>query len=235
MVNNIKTLEQINRQELENFINPISKDINSLADLKTIARIVVEHIFNKGKNKKSNESKNFTGAALEVFGTFCLKELSKLIDLNFKVDKEYLYDDTGEYDKIRLDDHVSLDGRYIVLQESRVWLDKPFCTLKYQVIEDFLFFEHSRAQLDKNIIFPILTICNDTLPITKKSRDHFLNSLLNEVGMPVINENGRQRVEIFSLSKGKRSDGYFSAGINYDDIESYIDLLYSHFNSYKND
>lgn len=195
---------------------------------------LLDFAFANGKGRSGTNSKTYTGPALEAFGLYCIEATQSFVGLdNAEINNDYIEDEDGEFDKIRLDLNVLLDGKLILMQESRVWLDKPFCTLKYQVIQDVVHLPHSRIKIDRDIIFPIITICCDVTDVTLATREHFFNMVLENSGLSQMTDYGEKRIDIFSLSAGTRSDGYFDAGMNFESVEKYIELLIAHFTHYK--
>ena len=150
-----------------------------------------------------------------------------------EINNDYIKDADGNFDKLRLDLNVLLNDKLILMQESRTWIDKPFCTLKYQVIQDVVYLPHSRAKIDRDIIFPIVTMCCDITDVTLATREHFFNMVLKNSNLSEETSYGGKRIDIFTLSPGKRADGYFDAGIDAASVEGYIELLIRHFSHYK--
>jgi len=44
---------------------------------------------------------------------------------------------------------------------------------------------------------------------------------------------GMNRINLFTLSAGRRADGYFDAGINETSVSEYVNMLVEHFGHYK--
>lgn len=195
---------------------------------------LLKFAFAKGKGRQGTNSKTYTGPALEAISGYCVSAARSLVGLDgATINDDYIEDPGGQFDKLRLDLNVILEGKLILMQESRVWLDKPFATLKYQVIEDIVYLPHSRAKIDDDIIFPVVTICCDITQVTRQTREHFFNMVLKAAGLPQKTNYGMDRVNIFTLSAGRRSDGYFDAGMDKQSIEKYITMLINHFAHYK--
>ncbi|MGR3915181.1 MAG: hypothetical protein OD918_11845 [Gammaproteobacteria bacterium] len=194
---------------------------------------LLEFTFAKGKGRRGTDSKTYTGPALEVVSEYCVQAAREFAGLHdAEINNDYLEDDSGKFDRLRLDLNVFLDGKLILMQESRVWIDKPFATLKYQVIEDIVYLQHSRAQIDVDIIFPIVTFCCDITEVTRATREHFFDMVLRKSKLPQKTGYGMNRINMFAISAGSRSDGYFDAGMNKPDIEKYVKMLVTHFAHY---
>lgn len=195
---------------------------------------LLEFFFKRGKGRARTNSKTYTGPALEEFCEYCVQTTLSFVGLSeTEINKDYINDDDKKFDKVRLDLNVVADSKIILMQESRVWIDKPFATLKYQVIEDIVYLPHSRAKIDKDIIFPIVAVCCDITEITRATREYFFDMVLKASGLSQTTSYGENRINIFALSAGKRSDGYFDAGMNKQSVHEYITMLIKHFTHYK--
>jgi len=195
---------------------------------------LLEFVFKHGKGRRGTNSKTYTGPALEAFSTYCVKAAAAHVGLHgISIDDDYIEDADNRFDRLRLDLNVTWNDKLILMQESRAWIDKPFLTLKYQVIEDIVYLPHGRAGLDDNIIFPIVTICCDITEITRATREYFFAMVLRSSELPQKTDYGMNRINLFTLSAGRRSDGYFDAGVNETSVREYVNMLVNHFGHYK--
>jgi len=195
---------------------------------------LLEVVFKHGKGRRGTNSKTYTGPALEAFSAYCVKAAATHVGLHdISIDDDYIEDADNRFDRLRLDLNVTWNDKSILMQESRVWIDKPFLTLKYQVIEDIVYLPHGRARLDDNIIFPIVTICCDITETTRATREHFFAMVLRSSELSQKTDYGMNRINLFTLSAGRRADGYFDAGINETSVSEYVNMLVTHFDHYK--
>ena len=225
------TLREIEVKELLlSHIGKLDGDIQTAGQLLANVLCLLRFLFEQGKGRTGTNSKNYTGPSLEVFCKYCVQQALKVAGLSSAVvNSEYIKDPKGKYDKLRLDLNVFVNGKLILMQESRVWIDKPFCTMKYQVIEDVIFLPHSRAHIASDIVFPIVAFCCDVTERTLSTREYFFNMVVKNTDLGQKTSYGADRIGIFQLSKGKRAGGYFNAGINEDNVAAYLDYLLVHF------
>lgn len=196
---------------------------------------LLKHICENGRNREGTNSKTYTGPALEVFSKYCVQTALNAAGIETaEMNDNYIEDQLGELDSLRLDLHVHYDGKIILAQECRAWMDKPFCTTKYQVIGDFVFLPHSRSVLSKNVVFPITTFCCDTSEKTIRTREKFLDMVLENSKMSQKNAWGCRRVSIFKFSTGKsRSNGGYFKGVDEREVKRYMEFLINHFKHFK--
>ena len=194
-------------------------------------------IFENGAERTGTNSKNYTGKSLEIFCKYCVLQVLQFVrprdpetdGHQVAVNTDYIKDEEKKFDDLRLDLNVFVDDKLILMQESRAWIDKPFCTLKYQVIEDVIYLPHSRAAIADDIIFPVVAFCCDVTERTLTTREFFLNMVLRNSALAEKTSYGAERVRIFQLSLGKRADGYFAKGIDEKSAAAYLEYLHEHF------
>ena len=231
MAKNKRTLRESQvKKLLLDHIGGLDGDIQTEDQLRGNVLDLLRFVFERGKGRDSTNSKNYTGRALEVFCEYCVEQAINLVGLSgAAVNNDYIKDQEDKYDSLRLDLNVFVNDKLILMQESRTWIDKPFCTMKYQVIEDVIFLPHSRARIASDIIFPIVAFCCDVTERTLSTREYFFNMVVDNADLGQKTSYGADRIGIFQLSKGKRADGYFNAGINEDNVAAYLDYLLVHF------
>ena len=199
-------------------------------ELQRGAMQLLEFLFKNGKGRTGTNSKNYTGKSLEMFCAHCVSQAIRVSGLRgAEVNADYIRDKEERFDDLRMDLNVFVGGKLVLMQESRAWVDKPFCTLKYQVIEDVIYLPHSRAVIADDIVFPVVAFCRDITERTLSTRDFFLNMVLRNSSLQEKTSYGGERVRMFQLSAGKRADGYFNAGINEADVAAYLACLHEHF------
>lgn len=195
---------------------------------------LLKHICENGRDREGTNLKNYTGPALEVFSKHCVQSALSIAGIeNAEMNNKYITDQFGELDRLRLDLHVHYNEKIILAQECRAWMDKPFCTTKYQVIGDFVFLPHGRSVISDDVVFPITTFCCDTSEKTIKTREKFLDMVLENSKMSQENSWGSRRVAIFKFSTSTRGkDGYF-AGVDEREVKRYMEFLINHFKHFK--
>jgi hypothetical protein len=213
-------------------------NINSKEDVLKSFIQIVENTFRHGAGKRNVDLRVYTGPSLELIGEYairlCLKSL-KVNETRFQINQSYIKDDF--YDNLRLDEHLIIDGTYIMMQEDRAWVDKPFANMKYQVAQDIFTLNYSSVKFWSELIIPILCYSYDITEKTFTTRDFVFKRTLNCEGVSEYNKFGEYRIKFFNISgNGRDSYGdYFSNGFSYKECESYIDCIYNHINNFVND
>ena len=149
--------------------------------------------------------------------------------MDYELNQKYLKDPFDkDMDGLRLDDHLIIDGKIIVMGESRAWVDKPFYLMKAMAIQQILLLPHGKNNTIEDVIFPILTFAYDVTEKTKYTMD----KTMELVGI----SNYTSRVLLFNLSGYGRKPkiGYFTRGYSEQECAGYVSCVYKHLEKYKN-
>lgn len=178
----------------------------------------VKDIFDNGVGLRKTELKKYTGDNLQVLSTFAINKIATLRfgPNNYRLDGNYIKDPTGVYQSERLDDHLWYNNKIIMAGESRAWIDKPFATLKYGVVNSFVSMDHTINVSHPDIFFPFLTFAFDI----KKETFATLNYIYSKFS---------DKIKIYNLSGNKRDSkkDYFYRGYSESECERYIFDMYN--------
>jgi hypothetical protein len=194
---------------------------------------LVESFYKNGEGLRSTPLKNYTSGDGDHDGFEGLVDQlieSVFISLGFEKER---YAINGDYfnppdeqkevwDPQRMDHHVWIDGKCVLVVESRAWIDKPFMTLKRAVVRNFMELPYVRDKLHDNVKFAFVGLAIDT-----KER---LWSTLN------VTQGHGDRIEKFKMSPHRRGYGggnYFDHGINQEEICRLSRFLVEHLGSFK--
>lgn len=231
------TNKQKARQEAESWIVPDYKNlkIKSKKDVISIFTSMVGKVFTKGSGLRGVDLKIFTGPTLEILGENALKMVCIALNIPFdSINQNYLKH--SEYDNLRLDDHLIINSKIPIMQEDRAWIDKPFASLKWSVIQDIMILPHGKENVIDDVIFPLLCYSYDVTPKTLNTRNYIFETVLESQNINSKTSYGCNRIKLFNLSGNKRNSrgDYFSKGYSAEEIEKYINYIYNHMELYKN-
>ncbi len=157
--------------------------------------------------------------AIEVYG---LKD-------RCKVNGDYFIDSDSnkqnapdrEFDNQRMDNHVWIDDKVVILEENRAWIDKPFYTLKRGVVKCFMELPHTKRYLSDDVIFLFTSLAKDVTPITKSTLD-------------IVMGYGEKIVEVNMSGRPRRAEkgNYFSDGYDKNELDNYVETLCGVFAKY---
>jgi hypothetical protein len=187
-------------------------------ELKEIFEQKVMEVFTNGVGLRGTALKNYTGKKLAELSRFAVESVCDIIlgENKWIVNGDYIHDESGYFDSQRLDDHIWFNGKIVMVGESRAWMDKPFCNMKYGVINTFLTLPHTARVTHPKAFFPILTFAYDVTEQTFNSMNYSYR--LND------------RVKFYNLSGNKRNSkkDYFYRGYSKIECDRYIDDLCNH-------
>ena len=131
-------------------------------------------------------------------------------------------DEDGVYDSQRMDNHIWIDGKVVIVEENRAWIDKPFYTLKRAVVKAFMEVPSVKKHLSDDVKFMFTSLARDVTPKTKSTSD-------------VVFKYGDRIVESNFSGHPRRatSYNYFDNGVDYSELENYIKLLCEVFEKYE--
>jgi hypothetical protein len=204
--------------KLKNIFTTTLSPIMTCEELKIIFKEKVNAVFINGVGLRSTTLKNYTGKELSILSRFAVESVSNIIlgKNNWVINGDYINDENGYFDSQRLDDHIWYNGKIVMLGESRAWMDKPFCYMKYGVINTFLTLPHTARVTHPKAFFPILTFAYDVTEQTFNSMNYSYRL--------------HDRVKFYNLSGHKRNPkaDYFYRGFSQIECDRYIDDLCNH-------
>jgi hypothetical protein len=126
-----------------------------------------------------------------------------------------------EHDNQRLDNHVWIDGKVVILEENRAWMDKPFYQLKRCVVKCFMELPHTQKKLSDDVLFIFTTLAKDVTPITKSTMDTVMG-------------HGEKIVEFNLSGRPRRTKkcNYFDEGYSTDELNKYVETICGVFAKY---
>ena len=126
-----------------------------------------------------------------------------------------------EYDNQRMDNHVWIDGKVVILEENRAWIDKPFYTLKRGVVKCIMELPHTKRNLSDDVIFLFTSLAKDVTPITKSTLDTVMGY-------------GEKIVEFNISGRPRRPDkgNYFDGGYSESELNKYVETICGVFAKY---
>lgn len=190
----------------------------TIEELKEQFKQKVELVFTEGIGLRRNNLKKYTGKHLAILSRFAVENVCNIVfgENNWVVNGDYIHDENGYFDSQRLDDHIWYKNKIVMVGESRAWMDKPFCNMKYGVINTFLTLPHTATVTHPKAFFPILTFAYDVTQQTFHSMDYSYRLY--------------DRVKFYNLSGHKRDSkaDYFYRGFSESECNNYIDDMYNH-------
>lgn len=212
--------------------------MNKVNEVKDFAHKLVGKWFDEAPSGQGTILKNYTSGDGSNVGFEYITEsiLNKAIEVyglkkRCEVNGKYFIDcDCGKqtckcpdkkYDNQRMDNHVWVDGKVVILEENRAWIDKPFYTLKRGVVKCFMELSHTKKHLTDDVIFLFTSLAKDVTPITRSSLDTVMGY-------------GDKIVEINISGQPRRSDkgNYFSNGYDADELHKYVKTICGVFAKY---
>ena len=148
-------------------------------------------------------------------------ELYKLTKRS-KVNSKYFHDPEKKYESQRMDWHVWIDGKVVILEEDRAWLDKPFYTLKRNVVRAFMLLPYVKEKLHEDIVFIFHTLQRDVQDVTRNTRD-----MIDGYGEHIV------EVNLSGFTRKAQKYNYFDNGILIDELEKYVNKLCEVFEKYE--
>jgi hypothetical protein len=205
--------------------------MNKVNEVKDFAHKLIGKWFDDAPTGQGTTLKNYTSGdgdndGFEMKTELILNKAIEVYGLKDRcgVDGEYFIDCScgkqkckcpeKEYDNQRLDNHVWIDGKVVILEENRAWIDKPFYTLKRGVVKSFMELPHTKKHLTDNVIFLFTSLAKDITPITKSTMDNIMGY-------------GEKIVEINISGRGRRSEkyNYFDNGYDQDELNKYVETI----------
>jgi hypothetical protein len=182
--------------------------------------LILNEKFEEGSKLESTRS--FSGPALEHWCSLTIKLIiadlkEKYPNAQIEWGKGYIKSDHGGFSDERLDQHVTVNGKYVYLQEDRAWSDKPFYTLKRAVIRNIMI--SCASKLSSNVKYGIIGYSIDIKPEIIATCDYC--------------QGYGDRIELFSLTGRKRNKkvngkavNWYQTGYNEETVAKYIEYVY---------
>lgn len=209
----------------------------TVTDMRTVQQAfkqMVNNVFTHGVGKRGDDLRNYTGATLELLGELAIKLCCDTLEItNYTIDAGYLQH--PDYDDIRLDEHLWINGQLVLMQEDRAWVDKPFASMKYQVAQDLFTLPYNKVNnISSELIIPVLCYSYDVTDATFNTRDYQFKKTLEVENISVYNTYGDYRIQFFNIS-GHRRDArgdYFARGYSPEECDKYIHFIYTYLENY---
>ena len=242
MLNNIEDILDIgvsSKKVLDlNSNSFVRSDMNKYKLVLEYATEVVTEWFEEGKGLRGNYLRAFTAGnwidkknnlrhlgfegmtkkiidkALEVYN---------LIDRS-KVNADYFEGkiDNEEHESQRLDWHIWIDGKVVILEENRAWLDKPFYLQKRAVVRRFMILPYCKKHLVDDIVFIFHTLQRDI-----KEASHRTADLIDGYSENIVYCN------LSGMKRKAKKYNYFDNGVDYQELSNYVNTLCGVFKKYE--
>jgi len=216
-----------------NFV--VRSNMNKREKLLEYSKTLVTDWFKRGEGLRNVELKNYTSGDKKKgrqgkhigFEGITEKIINKGLDLynlkgRSKVNGEYFVDPNGVYDSQRMDNHIWIDNKVVLVEENRAWIDKPFYTLKRAVVKAFMEVPSVREHLSDDVKFVFTSLAKDVTSATKSTSDE-------------VFKHGDRIVESNFSGHPRRatSYNYFDNGVDYSELEKYVNILCEVFEKYE--
>jgi len=184
--------------------------------------------FSGGQGLRHVPLKNYTSGdhGEEGFESITNKVMHKALTvygLNDRCDinGDYFKDPSDVFDNQRMDNHVWIDGKVVIVEEDRALMDKPFYTLKRGVVKQFMELPHVKKDLSKNVKFIFSTLAISVSNSTRSTCDKIFKygDIISEV-----NFSGRSR---------NQTQNYFHKGYNQKELDKYVETICGVFSKYE--
>ena len=126
------------------------------------------------------------------------------------------------YDNQRMDQHVWIDGKVVIIEEDRAWIDKPFYTLKRGVVKCFMELPHTKKHLTDDVIFLFTSLAKDVTPETRSTLDDVMG-----YGDKIIEAN------ISGAPRRADKGNYFDNGYDQNELDKYVKTICRVFAKYE--
>ena len=208
--------------------------MNKIDEVKNYANKVFKLWFDEAPTGQSTTLKNYTSGDGDNIGLegITKKILSKALDVygltsRSKINGDYFIDcDSGEFNELpdddqRMDHHVWIDDKVVIVEENRALMDKPFYTLKRGVVLAFMELPHVKKHLSKNVkfIFSTLAVSVSNLTRNTSNKLYKYGDFITEV-----NFSGRPR---------NQTHNYFHHGYNQKELDKYVETICGVFSKYE--
>ena len=196
---------------------------------------VVSEWFVNGRGLRNKSLKNYTSGDKKKgrkakhigFEGITRKIILKVIAVygltgRCSINSDYFKDVYEEFDDQRMDHHIWIDGKVVIIEEDRAWIDKPFYTLKRAVVFTFMKLDHVRNNLSDDVVFIFSSLARDVTNVTKSTSD-------------VLYGYGDYITEVNFSGHPRRSNkyNYFDNGYSETELLKYVETLCEVFSKYE--
>ena len=211
------------------------ENMNTKEKLYEYSENLVTDWFKKGKGLRGVPLKNFTSGdwidkkkgkrhfGLEGITKQIIDKGLELYNLTNRseVNSNYFRDPNEVYESQRMDWHIWIDDRVVILEEDRAWMDKPFYTLKRSVVRACMLLPYVKENLHEDIKFIFNTLQRDVTDVTRETRDE-------------IDGYGEHIIECNLSGHNRRAEkyNYFDNGVDYSELKIYVNTLCEVFEKY---
>lgn len=203
--------------------------MNKVSQVQVYGRNLIGKWFAAAPVGQGIELKNYTSGdgdniGFEGISKQILEKAIEVYNLSNRcvINSEYFEDPTGKFDAQRMDNHVWIDGKVVIVEENRAWIDKPFYTLKRAVVQSFMKLSHVRKHLSDDVIFIFTSLARDVTEVTRLTADVVYGS--------------SDRITEFNISGHPRRTkkyNYFDNGYDRDEVDNYIKTICGVFEKYE--
>lgn len=195
---------------------------NNISNIYKATKKFLDEEFDRGKGLRGTELKNYSAESLEKSSEFILKliinDLSKKYpNAIIEHSKAYIRPKHQSLSKERMDQHIKVNGKYVLLQEDRAWIDKPFYLLKRGVVSCIM--NTCSEQLYDNIKFIFIGYCLD-----------YKKEIVNTCDVALGHGDKVLTYSITNRARGKKINGksvnWYETGYDASIIKSYIETSY---------
>ena len=219
--------------------NVVSSDMNKHEIVYQYAVDEANKWFENGKGLRGNNLRNYTAgnwidkkADLKHLGFegFSLKIIDKGLEVfnlthRSKVNASYFKGkllDGQEGEQQRMDHHVWIDDKVVLLEEDRAWIDKPFYLQKRTVVKRFMVLPYCKKHLSDNVKFIFHTLQRDIKQETRTTAD-----LIDGFGEHIVECN------LSGMKRDATKYNYFDNGVDYDELSKYVTTICEVFEKYE--
>ena len=231
--------------------------MNKIDKVKKYANKIIKSWFDDAPTGQGKPLKNYTSGDGDNIG---FESITKNIiqyalsayglESRSKVNEDYFIDETGKYDKQRMDNHVWIDGKVVIVEENRAWVDKPFYTMKRGVVKSFMELPHVKKYLDENVKFIFSMLGVDVKDESRTTMDTVMGygDFITEINFSGRSRGGRLIVEspdgARTLAKSDykgipsglpriKKSNYFTYEYSQEQLDKYVETLCGVFSEYE--
>jgi len=187
---------------------------------------LVEEYYREGLGLRGKKLKNYTSGDGDNLGfeglvDHLLSIRLKALNIDgerYEISQDYFVGPNKEADDPqRMDHHVWIDGKCVLVIESRAWIDKPFYTMKRAVVRNFMELDYVRNRLHDDVMFALVTLAIDIKP-------RLVSTLDRTMGYG-------DKIEQFKFSPYRRNykkGNWFDHGVNRAAVTKFINFLDDH-------
>ena len=231
--------------------------MNKIDEIKKYANEIVKPWFDNAPTGQGKPLKNYTSGDKDHVGFEAITEKIIRYALSVyglkdrsKVDSDYFKDDKGIHDGQRMDKHIWIDDKVVIVEENRAWVDKPFYTMKRGVVRLFMELPHVKKYLAENVKFIFSMVSVDVKDETRTTMDTVMGygDFITEINFSGRSRGGRLIVEspdgTRTLAKSDykgipsglpriKECNYFTYEYSQEQLDKYVETLCGVFSKYE--